>query len=251
MAKAATEAIYFPMTTDTGESYHLVGIYYLAATDDPAPLALFLHGVPGSEKNHDLAHKLRESGWHVLLLHFSGAWGSGGAYDIGTHVRDARAALDYALSADAPRPIDPAKIAVMGYSMGSRAAIMLTHADERVGALISLSGFADFSEVMIDASFFETVAPLLAESTPQKIAKQFSALGNGLQPMEAIADIAPRPVLVVQGTADDVVQSYNATALANGDHVKLAMIDGANHEFGEHRAALLESIHAFLSDWIA
>ena len=79
MSLADTDALFFPITRPNGDQHILVGTYYLADTDQPAPFALLLHGIPGSEKNHDLAQHLRADGWHVLVLHFSGTWGSGNA----------------------------------------------------------------------------------------------------------------------------------------------------------------------------
>ncbi|MEL6268342.1 MAG: alpha/beta fold hydrolase [Chloroflexota bacterium] len=172
MASPDTDAIFFPITGDDGSTHYLVGIYYLAATHDPAPFALLLHGIPGSQQNHDLAMRLRDSGWHVLVLYFSGCWGSGGDYNATTQVRDARAALDYVLSEAAPRPVDPDRIAVLGYSLGGRPALLSAAEDARVQAVISVSGFADLSEVLLETSFFEGITPLLHGSTVEKLAEQ-------------------------------------------------------------------------------
>lgn len=225
-----------------------VGIYYLAETDQPAPFALFLHGMPGSEKNHDIAQALRAQGWHVLVIHFGGTWGSGGDYDLQQHPAEALAALDFALGY--PAKIDPAKIAVLGYSMGSRAALMTAHADSRIGSVVSLGGFSDFSEVMLDPSFYPAVAPFLRGSTPESLSKQFMRLGDGLQPYEVAANLAPRPVLVVHGTQDEVVPYFYGEALGtSGANVTFRAIDGANHAFAAHRAELVNIVCDFLTDW--
>ncbi|MEL6151593.1 MAG: alpha/beta fold hydrolase, partial [Chloroflexota bacterium] len=212
---------------------------------DPAPFALLLHGIPGSQQNHDLAMRLREDGWHVLVLYFSGCWGSGGDYNATTQVRDARAALDYVLSEAAPRPVDPDRIAVLGYSLGGRPALLSAAEDARVQAVISVSGFADLSEVLLETSFFEGITPLLHGSTVEKLAEQWRQMGAGIQPYEAIAQIAPRPVLVIHGAADEAVPAYNADALG-GAHVTQVRIEGANHGFTDHRAEFMEAAHTFL-----
>jgi fermentation-respiration switch protein FrsA (DUF1100 family) len=232
-------------------AYPLTAIYYLADTDAPAPLALFLHGIPGAEKNHDLAHALRHQGWHCLVLHFGGAWGSGGAYDVRLHPAQARSALDFALSPAAPRPIDPRTIALVGFSMGSRAALLAAVEDERVGAVVSLGGFCDFAEVYLEASFFAPFAPFLRDASPQGLAQQFADLAQGLQPLEALAQIAPRPVLVGHGTADEVVPFFHAEALlgANRGHVQTLFLAGANHVFANQREALVRGVSDFLQNW--
>lgn len=228
-----------------------VGIYYIAETEQPAPFALFLHGLPGSEKNHDIAQALRALGWHVLVIHFGGAWGSDGAYDLLQHPVDAAAALDFALTY--PAKIDPSRIAVVGYSMGSRAALRAAHADLRFGAVVSLGGFSDFSEVMLDPSFYPSVVPFLRDATPERLSEQFARLGIGLQPYEAAQGIVPRPVLVVHGTADEVVPYFYGEALgATGEHVRFVPIEGANHAFAAHRAELVSVVCDFLTQcWTA
>lgn len=244
MASADSSAVYF----DSGRGHDLVGIYHLAERDDPAPFALFLHGIPGSEKNHDIAVALRALGWHVLVLHFSGSWGSGGLYDPTEHPTDAIAAIDFALGPSAPRPINPKTIAALGFSLGSRAAIIAATQDERISHVISMSGFADFSEVMLEPSFFAGMPPFLAGSNQKSLAEQFSTLGKGLQPYDAIAQLAPRPVLILHGTQDEIVPTYNADAmmLNAGDNVLKVTIDGANHTFGSHREAVCNAVTGFL-----
>ncbi|MEM6283199.1 MAG: alpha/beta fold hydrolase [Chloroflexota bacterium] len=246
MASPSTNAIFFPITGDDSSTHNLVGIYYLCATEAPAPFALLLHGIPGSQQNHDLANWLRDDGWHVLVLYFRGCWGSGGDYNATTQVRDARAALDYVLSEAAPRPVDPERVAVLGYSLGSRAALLAAVDDARVKAVVSVSGFADFSEVMMEMSFFEGITPLLHGSTVDGLLAQWQQMGTDMQPYEALAHIAPRPVLVIHGTGDNTVPVYNADAL-NGDSVTHVRIDDADHGFNAHRTAFIEAVHRFLN----
>ena len=236
---ADTSAIHF------GSDHTRVGIFYAANTSDPAPCLLLLHGIPGSEKNHDLAHFLRANGWHVLVLHFSGSWGSGGSYNPLDQITDTQLALDYLLSDACPRPVDPEKIVVLGYSLGSRAALLTAAENERIVAVISLSGYADFSEILVDASRFEGSVPLLTNVTAEDIARYYGKMGNGLQPYEVPALIALRPVLVIHGTADEVVMHFNASAFT-GDNVQTVLIDGANHTFADHRQQLIEAVWEFL-----
>ena len=229
---------------------HLVGVYYMTGGEQPAPLALLLHGIPGAEKNHDLAQHLRAAGWHVLVLHFSGAWGSGGNYDIGGQVNDTLAALDYLLSDDAPAKVDAARVAVVGFSLGSRAALLSAAADERIGAVVSIAGFCDFSEAMLGPDFLNACAPFLTGMTAESLAGQWMALGDGLQPLEALAKIAPRPVLILHGTEDEIVPFYHADGfmMGAGEHVQRVNIEGSNHVFGDYRGELIAAVDDFLRD---
>lgn len=240
MALADSSCVLIPTPT-----HNLIGIAYLAATDEPAPFALLLHGIPGSEKNHDLAYELRRQGWHVFILHFSGAWGSGGVYDPLNQPTDAHAALDFFLSDQAPRPIDPDRIAVVGNSLGSRAALLAAANDPRLKAVVTIGGICDYSEVLLADEFFGQAAQFLA-STPADLKQNWNNMGIGSQPMEVITQIAPRPVLVLHGTADEIVPYYHADAFAAaGEHVHLVKIDGATHGFDSHRPQLIQVVTEF------
>ena len=48
---------------------------------------VILHGIPGIEKNHDLAHAFRDAGMSAVIFHYRGSWGSGGwaALTVGAH----------------------------------------------------------------------------------------------------------------------------------------------------------------------
>ena len=64
----------------------------------PAPDVILLHGLPGNERNLDLAQAIRRAGWDVLTFTYRGAWGSPGDFSIANAMEDAAAALDFARS---------------------------------------------------------------------------------------------------------------------------------------------------------
>ena len=95
----------------------LLGSLFLARGDEPKPTAVLLHGLPGIEKNYDLAQALRERGWNSLIFHYRGSWGSEGDYRFATLADDVRVALDY-LTSGAHEQIDSERLALVGHSMG-------------------------------------------------------------------------------------------------------------------------------------
>ena len=52
MSHQGQTGVYF----DSG-GYRLLGTLFLARGDAPKPTAVILHGIPGIEKNHDLAQE--------------------------------------------------------------------------------------------------------------------------------------------------------------------------------------------------
>jgi predicted alpha/beta-fold hydrolase len=46
----------------------LNALFFLAAGPDPKPTVILLHGLPGNERNLDLAQAIRRAGWNVLTF---------------------------------------------------------------------------------------------------------------------------------------------------------------------------------------
>ena len=66
------------------DGHRLLGTLWMAKGDDSKPTAIILHGLPGIEKNFDLALHLRDRGWNSLIFHHRGCWGSDGLYTFKT-----------------------------------------------------------------------------------------------------------------------------------------------------------------------
>lgn len=228
----------------------LLGILYLAAGEKPHPTAVLLHGIPGTEKNVDIAYRLRDLGWHSLILNFKGAWGSSGEYDMSTQPDDAIAAVDYLINS--AWQIDPNRIAVIGYSLGSRAALVAAHRDSRIGAVVSISGIADFDEIMLSDEFYTNTASLLTNATPQALNKQWMKLGGAENPCSIIGNLK-QPILIVHGTTDELIPYWMAPGLheASGKKALLHPIEDADHTFTHHRSQLVNAITNWLQDWIS
>jgi predicted alpha/beta-fold hydrolase len=50
------------------------GVAYVAAGAGPHPVLVLFHGLPGNEKNLDLAQAVRRAGWTVVTLNYRGSW---------------------------------------------------------------------------------------------------------------------------------------------------------------------------------
>ena len=81
---------------------------------------LLLHGLPGNERNLDLAQAVRRAGWNVLTFTYRGAWGSEGTFSSQHAIADAQAALDFLRSPRAASQfqVDPSRLVLAGHSMG-------------------------------------------------------------------------------------------------------------------------------------
>ena len=120
----------------------LSGIVYVAQGPGPHPAVILLHGYPGNERNLDLAHAIRRAGWNVLFFHYRGSWGSEGRFSIAHAIADTHAAVAFTRSAEFIRKYrtDPARLAVIGHSMGGYVSFEVLAGDPRLGCGASLAG---------------------------------------------------------------------------------------------------------------
>jgi uncharacterized protein len=225
----------------------LLGTLVLARGDDPKPTAVLLHGLPGIEKNYDLAHALRDAGWNSLIFHYRGSWGSGGVYRFETLPDDARAALDY-LSSGAHEQIDSERLAFVGHSMGGWTALMAGE-DRRVKAIAVIGAVTDPVRLPFTAAMAEELfCPFLHGLTPEEFEQHWTALGHG----EALkrAGSLEVPLLIVHAETDSVVPVEQARLLfaATGGRPRLEVHPEANHAFAWHRRWLVDLVVPWLQE---
>src|ERR1700761_4972251 len=76
------------------------GVAYLASGAGVHPTLVLLHGLPGNEKNLDLAQAARRAGWNVVTFNSRGSWGSPGSFSFEGNLADAKAVLAYVRAPD-------------------------------------------------------------------------------------------------------------------------------------------------------
>jgi uncharacterized protein len=221
----------------------LLGTLLLARDDEPKPTALLLHGLPGIEKNYDLAHALRDVGWNSLIFHYRGSWGSSGDYRFETLADDVRAALDH-LSSGAHEQVDPRRFALVGHSMGGWAAVKAGN-DDRVRAVATIGAVTDPSKVQFTAAMAqESFTPFLTGITPEEFETQWNGLDGVLEEAASL----DRPLLIVHSEKDTVVPVEQARLLheASGGRARLELHPDANHAFVWHRRWLIDLVVPWL-----
>jgi pimeloyl-ACP methyl ester carboxylesterase len=182
------------------------GLAYVAAGPGAHPTVILLHGLPGNEKNLDLAQALRRGGWNVVTFNYRGSWGSPGAFSFKGNLDDAKAVLAYLRTPEnaARLQVDPRRLVMMGHSMGGWATAVTGGSDPDLAgaALISaadMSGIAAApmaERIALAADNMEALAGITAESMADQMAGlapySFTAAAQGL---------AKKPLLVL--TSDD------------------------------------------------
>lgn len=229
------------------EGSKVLGTIFTAA-GEPAPTAILLHGIPGIEKNHDLAHALRAAGINAVVFHYRGSWGSDGNYRIEGVPADIGACLDFLSSGSCPE-VDAGLIFLIGHSLGGWAALS-TGSDPRVRAVVAIAAVVDPSMVEVteeDASLF--MSPWLRGVPPEEFVRQWS---EATPATEAAAGLH-KPLLVVHGGNDSLIpidQSRLAFDAAPGPK-DLEIHPDADHAFIESRPWLVDLVVTWLEERIA
>ena len=125
------------LTIDSDGS-RMSGLIYMANGLGPHPTVLLLHGLPGNEKNLDIAQAARRAGFNVMFFHYRGAWGSEGSYRLTQLPDDVKVALSFLRDNATRYRVDTAKLSLLGHSLGGYASLAAGTTDPAlacVGAL--------------------------------------------------------------------------------------------------------------------
>ncbi|MGH9183912.1 MAG: alpha/beta hydrolase [Acidimicrobiales bacterium] len=201
------------------------------------PGLVLCHGFPTGGRRADSAGKTyrelgdriaAQGGWTVLAFNFRGSGGSEGNFSLGGWLADLSAAVDHLLSVS-----DVGGLWLAGASTGGSLAICVGGEDERVRGVAALSARADFDDWAAHPKRFLQHAReigVIADPDFPPAMDRWTRELREIRPLALAAKLAPRPLLLIQGSDDDMVPSLDARALADTHgHAELRIIDGAGH----------------------
>ncbi len=237
---------------------HGVGMNALlfeASGKGPHHTVILMHGLPGNERNLDLAQAIRRAGWDVLTFTYRGAWGSPGDFSIANAMEDTRAALDFARSPEAAKlGIDGRHVVLAGHSMGGATAAMAAASDRRLDGLILIDAWniaggtskgAVSRDEMIQA--FDDFGNSLHGASPESVADEVIARRSEWDLRTAASRLTSFPILTVTakyGGAEENRATTAALRKANA-HVTAIEMD-TDHPFSDHRIALASTVIRWL-----
>jgi len=199
------------------------------------------HGFRGSKENagriYSLGQKVAERGGYLVAFDFAGSGESEGDFSCVTlsgQARDLRDVIDWVCSrVEAP-------LVVLGRSFGGSTALVEASGDDRVKGLILWSApvfvVETFSAMMPEE--FEAMKKGMTVSVTDDWG-EFS-LGPGFAAdlfshnmVEYIRKLKHRPVLVVHGLKDEVVDPENARFLSEAlrENGEVHLVEGSDHRF--------------------
>lgn len=225
-----------------------------SAAGGPRHGLVLCHGFPmvpsqqqgGGRGYEQLADRLAaDAGWVVLTFSFRGTGSSGGNFSLGGWLAD----LEAAAAALAATPgIDG--VWLCGFAAGGALTLVAAGEDPRIRGVAALAAQADFGDRAVDARRFAAQARAVGVIRDRAFPPDLDAWARELRevrPLSLIGKIPPRPVLLVHGSADDVVPVLDARALADaadGD-VELRVLAGAGHRLRHDPRAI-----ALLIGWL-
>jgi uncharacterized protein len=225
------------------------GIVYQPSGAGPHPTLVICHGLPGNEKNLDLAQAVRRAGWNAVTFNYRGSWGSPGAFRFAQNLEDADAVLAYLRD---PRiaaglGIDTRRIAIAGHSMGGWVvALTAAHDKGLIGAI--LISAADMGGLGADpkkvAATMADDLESLAGVTAQSMAEELLANAQAFRLGNAAAGLGQMPLLVL--SSDDGLAPQTDALVsaikANGGQKVTAIHVATDHGWSDHRIALQGTI---------
>jgi uncharacterized protein len=216
------------------------------------PALILCHGIPAETKSTDdrgyplLAERFCREGFVVLIFNFRGAGLSGGNFDLRGWATDLEGALDIlGLRPD----VDPGRIFVMGFSGGAAVSICVAARRREVAAVVSCASPAEFSDLTTGQALEDflrharKVGIIRDPGFPpsmQEWKKSFQAV----KPIDCIDKIRPRPLLLIHGTGDDVVDVSHARRLYEKvkGRAEMFLIQGGGHRLRVDEAAMEKAL---------
>jgi putative redox protein len=226
-------------------------IYIPDETGKPLPGLVICHGIPAKTKGPDdpgyplLAERVCREGFIVLIFNFRGTGFSEGNFDIIGWASDLEGGLDYFVQ----RPeLDKDRVYLMGFSGGAAVSIYVAAHRQEIGALIACASPAEFKGLMgqVAIDFLEHARevgiirdPLFPPSVDEW-KKGFETIA----PSRWIGEIPPRPLLIIHGTADDVVEVRHAHLLYEKvrGQAELYLVEGAGHRLRVEERAMKKAL---------
>ncbi|MBC7106476.1 MAG: alpha/beta hydrolase [Firmicutes bacterium] len=222
----------------------------LHAGGRPAPLVLVAHGFLGTKEGRgkalEMAEALAAMGYATLLFDFAGSGESEGEFadvSLSNHAADLDSALAFARGAG----FGP--VVLCGRSFGAAAALVCAAADPGVAGVCTWAAPARLEPLFRAAAGAPGADGLVPLGSGVRVRPGFFSDLARHDLLRAAGEIAPRPLLVVHGTADKVVPFSDARELyaAAREPKELRAIPGADHQFGGRHREVWEAFFAWLA----
>ena len=230
------------------------GIALLAPGAGVHPTLVFLHGLPGNEKNIDLLQAVRRAGWNAITINYRGSWGSPGGFRFDNTLADAAALLAFLREPanSLALGVDTTRLVLAGHSMGGWVTAMTAGRDRGLAGAILISpadmgaegGATRDQAIAMMADNMES----LAGGTAQTFADDLRSGAEARRWVHAVNGLAQLPVLVL--TAEDGLAPAADTLVTNlrraGDRRVTVVHQATDHSWSDRRIFLESTVLRWL-----
>jgi uncharacterized protein len=230
------------------DGLNITGRYYIPDNGTKFPALCICHGIPArrpepGEKGYaDLAERVCSEGFATLIFNFRGTGTSEGDIDLPGWMHDLKAAIDY-LETDPC--VDQKRLTLLGFSAGAAVSICTAAKDKRIAAVAGCACPAVFNmyslsqEVESLISRFREIGIIRSAAYPPS-AKEWLDGFRAVSAIDCVSGIAPRPLLLVHGAQDEMVNVGDARRLYGraGEPKKLIVIEGVGHRLRQEPPAM-------------
>jgi fermentation-respiration switch protein FrsA (DUF1100 family) len=233
----------------------LAAALFTPAGAGPHPGLVLCHGMPagprpapgspspalaeGELDYPSLAELCAWEGFATLIFNFRGTGESGGNFHHLGWAGDLDAIVTWFL--DRPE-VDPGQIALLGSSLGAAVAIYVTACRTEVAGLVSFASPATMGPRQQPAEAVERLRQMGVIHDPDfpPSLEAWANEGAAISPVEWVGRVAPRPLLLLHGDADDVVDPASAFLLYERaqEPKDLRMLPGVGHRFRSEESAI-------------
>jgi alpha-beta hydrolase superfamily lysophospholipase len=219
---------------------------WLALAKVGAPAVVLVHGFKTSRAEMlPWARFLHGAGYNALLLDLRGAGRSGGG-TIGLGATEPRDIVEAVQTAGEAFRTD--RVAVLGISLGAGAAILAAADDPRIAAVVADSAWTDQDFQLARLGVFD-IGPFRLPLPPFGVVAVNAMVGADVtraRPLDVIARISPRPVLLIHSADDE-----NATTPVEGAHELFAAAGEPKELWIAPRGGHVGAINAFPEEYRA
>ena len=211
-----------PVEFTSKDGTRLTG-WFIPAVGEAKGTIVHCHGNAQNMTSHWLfAEFLPRKQFNLFVFDYRGYGKSEGSVGRAGTVEDAQAALDYVFGrAD----VDAERVALFGQSLGGAIATVVAAQDKRVKALFIDSAFSSYQSEAAHVLRGNPLTYLFSWPLSRMLIRP------GYDPIDHIASVSPRPVLIIHGTEDPVVPHEMSRELheAAGEPKEVWIVDGAGH----------------------
>jgi putative redox protein len=220
---------------------HLLAAHLASPPSRPSggrlPGVVLCHGYPVEVGGADTSARslpqladrvVRELGFIALAFNFRGVGDSEGDFSLGGWLDDLQVAVDHLLR------VEPLLgVWVVGLGTGGALAICAGARDRRIRGVAALGAPADFDDWAGQPrrllQHAREIGLIRDPAFPQSVDLWARPLRE-IRALQCVTHFAPRPLLVVHGTDDDVVPDFDARVVADSHaSADLRLIPGAVH----------------------